>query len=1262
MRFEIVVPSFRFFPIKNWTMRAALLLLVSVPLVTDAQRPVPSEEPQAGPQQPLVSPPTQGGQQLPARGRAARPVELGDDVPSFQPEIGRRKEKYVAGQVLVRFRRDTPKGWMSIAHGVARAKVLQDFPPIEGLYLVQIPADMTVEDAIKGYRNQPEVLYAQPNYIYHALPTNPNDTSYADGTQWDMNNTGQNGGTPDADIDAPEAWDITTGSSSVEVVVIDTGIDFTHPDLQANVNQSLSRNCIGGTCVAGGLDDNNHGTHVSGTIGAVGNNNAGVVGVNWTVKLIACKFLDSSGSGSTGDAIACLNYVKSLKDSGAHPNLIATNNSWGGRGFDQALADAIQLQRQSGILFIAAAGNENADNDWILNSPANTFHPNVISVAATDRNDQLAGFSNYGKQTVHVGAPGVAIISTTCTPVSGACTHTFSTFNGTSMATPHVTGVAALLKAQDPSRDWKKIKNLIMSSGDPISALTNTTVTGRRLNARNAMTCSGQTVTAREQPALDVVYGQVGVPITLAALNINCADPGGNVQVSVSGGSPITLLDNGVNPDEEANDGVYSGSFTPGSTVNTTLTFPGGDVVTVFFPINPTVNYNAPTQPAFNYRNLTAAAKNLSFDDDTRAIIESPFPIAFGGGSFRLLNLSNNGDISFDTSFTGFVSCSGVDACNPALPTSTPPTVVAPWWDDLFSYGASAGPIGTIQNVRYEVQGSAPDRELILEWKDVEHFDCNIGERVTFQTVFLENSSNVLFQYLDTSFGTCGGLSRDNGISATVGVQVSPSLARQFSFNTASLNNNMALLFQLSANPVPVLQSFSPSSVLACGPDFPLTIEGAGFVNGASTARWNGSNRPTAFITPALLQVSIPASDLALAGAANITVSNAGPGGGISNTLSFPVSSPPAGVITSLFPDTIPAGTPNPFTLTVNGFGFLTGSKVRWKGADRTTQFISANQLTATIPTSDVTTAGTAKVTVFSCGPVSNAATFIVAIRNPLPTITSLNPPGSLQTGSSIALSVFGSNFVFNSTVRWNGGDRTTTFVNSGQLQAMLNAGDLTSPGTGMVTVSSPAPVAGTGISNTMNFPILSSGNLVPSINVNGLSPASAVAGSVRTTMNLQVNGSNFTNVSVVRWNGMNRTTMFNSSSQLTAVIPASDVAAAGTAQVTVFTPAPGGGTSNAQTFTINNPAAVISSLSPTNINHGGPQFTLTVVGSNFVPGAVVQWTAMSVTTNLATTYIGNSQLRATVPASLITSAGMASIKVVNPGAAASNSLNFTVN
>ncbi len=518
------------------------------------------------------------------------PVVFSLFIIGFVPEA-LSQTLFVPDEILVRFKEGAFPIDKATAHALADGTPVREFEIVDGLQLVKIPPWMDVDTAIQRYLQNPDVLYAEPNYIVQTqvIPDDPNFSSL-----WNLHNTGQSGGTPDADIDAPEAWDITTGSSDVVVAVIDTGIDYNHEDLSANMFQNSDDcnsnglddegngfvdDCYGIDKVnddSDPMDDNDHGTHVSGTIGAVGNNSIGVVGVNWHVNLMACKFLDAGGSGSTADAISCLEYVKLMKDRGV--NIVATNNSWGGSGFDQALFDAIEAHLQRGILFIAAAGNGGADqigdnNDNTAFYPCNFYLPNVICVASTTRTDALSSFSNFGRRTVHLGAPGSQILSTT----PG---NTYSTFSGTSMATPHVTGVAALLKAQDSSRDWKAIKNLILAGGDNNSALSNT-ITQKRLNANGALSCSNSVVRTRLKPVSNSITGKIGTPIDLAALHINCAQPNGNVNVTVTPGSQtITLLDDGAVPDQAAGDGIYSGNWTPSTQGTFTLAFPDGDSVT----------------------------------------------------------------------------------------------------------------------------------------------------------------------------------------------------------------------------------------------------------------------------------------------------------------------------------------------------------------------------------------------------------------------------------------------------------------------------------------------------------------------------------------------------------------------------------------------------------------------------------------------------------------------------------------------------------
>jgi alpha-tubulin suppressor-like RCC1 family protein/subtilisin family serine protease len=347
--------------------------------------------------------------------------------------------------------------------------------------------------AISNFQNEvSNIAYVEPDYIAHAIGI-PNDTKFSQ--LWGMHNTGQTGGTADADIDAPEAWGIATGSSAVKVGVIDTGVDYNHQDLAANIwtnSGEIPGNGIDDDAngfiddVRGWnfygdnnnpMDDNEHGSHCSGTIGGVGNNATGVAGVNWRVSIVPIKFLSGSGSGSLSDGVDAIYYATKV---GVH----LTSNSWGGSGFMQSMKDAIEDANQKGILFVAAAGNSYANSDTSPLYPAAYNNGNIVSVAATDHKDQLAYFSNYGATSVDLGAPGVNVVSSTPN-------NTYQSFSGTSMACPHVAGVCALMKSASPGLSHQDLKTFLLSSVDPIPALTGKCVTGGRLNARKALESLG---------------------------------------------------------------------------------------------------------------------------------------------------------------------------------------------------------------------------------------------------------------------------------------------------------------------------------------------------------------------------------------------------------------------------------------------------------------------------------------------------------------------------------------------------------------------------------------------------------------------------------------------------------------------------------------------------------------------------------------------------------------------------------------------------
>jgi thermitase len=434
----------------------------------------------------------------PPRARVAEPPRVLDDLRGD-------------AEVLVRFRAGVSEERVQAIAARLHDRVEDEIESVDGLAAIDDLDGEQAEEVASEYAALPEVEYAEPNYeINLSDPTDvdysrpfssfvskdegdgPNDPLLAE--QWGLINTGQREGKAGADVSAGDAWEKTHGSRKVVVAVLDSGVDYTHPDLAGNMwhrpdDVEMYRDSQLGVIddyngfsavdrSRDPMDENGHGTHCAGIVGAEGDNNLGIAGVNWQVEIMPLKFMGRGGFGTTKDAIEAINYVIDRKKAGVNVRVISA--SWGSRQKSKALEDVIRKAGEADILFVAAAGNDHMDADQTPHYPSNYKLPNVIAVAALDRKDQLASFSNYGAKSVHLAAPGREILSTW---LGGA----YEEHSGTSMATPFVAGVAGLVLSVEPNLSVKELRERLFDSVDKTDALKGKVVTGGRLNAARAV-------------------------------------------------------------------------------------------------------------------------------------------------------------------------------------------------------------------------------------------------------------------------------------------------------------------------------------------------------------------------------------------------------------------------------------------------------------------------------------------------------------------------------------------------------------------------------------------------------------------------------------------------------------------------------------------------------------------------------------------------------------------------------------------------------
>lgn len=396
-------------------------------------------------------------------------------------------------------------------------------------------------EAARRLTADPEVEYAEPDFVLHALEWLPNDTYF--GRQWALRNTGQESGTPGADIGASDAWDITRGDPSIVVGIIDSGVDYGHPDLAGNMWRNPRETAANGRDDDGNgvvddvygfdalqgdgdpMDEHSHGTHVAGIVAASADNGIGTAGVAPNVRIMALRFMDSTGQGYTSDAIRCIDYAIRM-------GVRITNNSWGGENSSNALRDAMTRARTSGMLFVVAAGNDSQDNDTTPSYPAAYTLDNMLVVGSSTRTDGLSTFSNWGAGSVHLFAPGSVIAGPLLQSAYG-----FK--SGTSMAAPHVAGAAALLMAQSPSQSYLQVRDRILRGVDPVPAFAAKSQTGGRLNVLAALR-GAETAPAPSLQAITPASAAAGTQVTLTGTGFGFTQ--GSGMATFTGGGAGTVV------------------------------------------------------------------------------------------------------------------------------------------------------------------------------------------------------------------------------------------------------------------------------------------------------------------------------------------------------------------------------------------------------------------------------------------------------------------------------------------------------------------------------------------------------------------------------------------------------------------------------------------------------------------------------------------------------------------------------------------------
>jgi thermitase len=706
--------------IRMVTKRVALALLISLLLLSSVTAHAADPPKSPGPQIEFVP-----GEIIVKLKAGFRPQSLGTD------DQGRLETDLPFLNVLSARHRVTDMAPMVKAlpdEPETRAALVQK--GLNRIYKLKLDEKADLAQAIKAFKSSPYVEYAEPNYTVHVFIT-PNDSYW--NSQWGMTK-----------IEAPAAWDITTGSSSVTIAIVDTGIDLFHPDLSGKLVSGYDFVNNDNTP----QDDHGHGTHVAGIAAAKTNNGTGVAGLSWGAKIMPVKALDDRGNGGSEDVAEGIIYAV---NNGAK----IVNLSLGGSAPSSALEDAVEYAHDQGCIVVAATGNNNSSVSY----PAR--HAEAIAVAATDSSDQRASFSNYGPE-VDVAAPGVSIRSTYWWGGS-----TYEWLNGTSQASPHVAGLAALIWSVNPGLSNTQVESIIKQTADDLGAAGRDNYYGfGRINARRALKAAAPSLTV--SPSMGFLANSATDPSS-QILRIGNGAMYGTLQWNAIENPDVSWLS--IGPPNSGNatppspgelavrvDKDAAGQGTHSTTIRVTSSSPY--IQNSLQDVNVTLVYTSSFEKTYvplvtmnsgNWIDITADGTVLSLGDDDVQKIALPFDFRFYGTTYNDLWVSSNGFVSFANGYKNFI--------NDCLPsTDKPNNAIYAFWDDL--QPADGGGGGTIYAKQVDSE------TFVIEWHKVWHY--NSSDRETFEIV-LKKDNTILLQYQS--------LSSDS--SATVGVENATGTAAQ---------------------------------------------------------------------------------------------------------------------------------------------------------------------------------------------------------------------------------------------------------------------------------------------------------------------------------------------------------------------------------------------------------------------------------------------------------------------------------------------------